>query len=80
MFNWHEPTPLSRMLAIVLFVGIIPTLSFYIGTKYQETRATPTAMRVYDIPRLSAFSQAQLGAASATDGNATSTPEDEPVR
>ena len=80
MFNWHEPTPLSRMLAIVLFVGVIPSLSFYIGTKYQETRSTPTAMRVYDIPRLSAFSQAQLAAASTAEASASSTPEDEPVR
>ena len=68
------------MLAIVLFVGVIPSLSFYIGTKYQETRSTPTAMRVYDIPRLSNYAQSQVGAVSAAEIDATSTPETEADR
>ena len=35
--EWNEVTWYSRIIAILLFVGILPVLNFYIGVKYQET-------------------------------------------
>lgn len=37
MNKWNTVTPLSRFLAVVLFVGIVPVLSFYIGVQYEKT-------------------------------------------
>ena len=34
----HEVTWYSKLAAIFLFVGVVPTLAFYIGIQYQETR------------------------------------------
>ena len=33
--KWNEVTWYSRMIAIVIFVGVLPTLSFYIGMQYK---------------------------------------------
>ncbi len=33
--RWNEVTWYSKLGAIVLFVGVVPALSFYIGTQYQ---------------------------------------------
>jgi fructose-specific phosphotransferase system IIC component len=52
MLNWHEITPLSRMLAIIVFLGIVPALSFYLGMQYQDMLATKSVMRTYDFPKL----------------------------
>lgn len=35
--SFHEVTPHSRMLAIVLFLAVVPGLSFYLGMEYNET-------------------------------------------
>ena len=35
MIRWNELTWYSRLAAIVLFLGVLPTLSFYIGTQYE---------------------------------------------
>ncbi|HVM73686.1 MAG TPA: hypothetical protein VMU13_02285 [Candidatus Paceibacterota bacterium] len=35
--KWNEITWYSRLGAIILLLGIIPALSFYIGTQYQST-------------------------------------------
>jgi hypothetical protein len=67
--NWHEPTPFSRMLGIILFVGVIPVLSFYIGTQYQDMQSTKTAMHVYEFPRLTVY---PASAAAAVTRSATS--------
>ena len=67
--NWHEPTTFSRLLAIILFVGVIPTLSFYIGTQYQDMRSTKDDMVVYEFPRLTSYT-----ATAVTPLEATSTP------
>ena len=37
MIKWQEVTPLSRWASIVLFVGVIPALSFYVGIQYEAT-------------------------------------------
>ncbi len=55
MVNWHEVTPFSRMLAIILFVGVIPALFFYLGMQYQDLLATKGVMHAYDFPRLEHF-------------------------
>lgn len=36
--RWNEYTWYSRLGAFVLFLGVIPALSFYLGTRYQETK------------------------------------------
>lgn len=33
----HEVTPHSRMIALVLFLAVVPVLSFYTGMQYTET-------------------------------------------
>jgi hypothetical protein len=35
--RWNEVTWYSKLGAIILFVGVVPALSFYIGIKYQES-------------------------------------------
>lgn len=37
MVEWNAVTWYSRLAAIIVFVGILPILNFYIGMKYQET-------------------------------------------
>jgi hypothetical protein len=37
MIKWNEVTWYSRILTIVLFIGFMPALSFYVGTQYQQT-------------------------------------------
>ncbi len=38
MVQWHEVTWYSKLGAIIIFVGVVPALSFYIGTQYQLTK------------------------------------------
>lgn len=38
--QWNEITWYSRLIAIVIFFGVVPAVSFYIGTQYQETLNT----------------------------------------
>ena len=33
--KWNKYTWYSKMLAVVFFIGVMPVLSFYIGTQYQ---------------------------------------------
>jgi|SRR3989344_1742957 len=46
--KWHEVTWYSKLGAILLFVGVVPALSFYTGMKYDatqqilNTQASPT--------------------------------------
>ena len=35
--KWHEVTPFSKWSAIILFIFIVPTLTFYIGRQYEST-------------------------------------------
>jgi len=35
--EWNAITWYSRIATIVVFIGILPILNFYIGLKYQET-------------------------------------------
>jgi hypothetical protein len=32
----YKVTPLSKMIAIIFFVGVVPALCFYIGTVYMD--------------------------------------------
>ncbi len=72
MLQWHVVTPFSRMLAIVLFVGAIPALFFYLGMQYQDMKASASLMRIYEFPRLYSFSGTE---ANATLTESTSTVE-----
>jgi len=36
--KWHEVTWYSKLGALILFLGVVPALSFYIGIQYQLTR------------------------------------------
>ncbi len=35
--EWNKVTWYSRLLALVLFLGVIPAIAFYIGVEYQKT-------------------------------------------
>ncbi len=35
--EWNRVTWYSKLLAVILFIGILPVLTFYIGSKYEET-------------------------------------------
>ena len=56
MVNWHEVTPFSRMLAIIVFVGVIPVLFFYLGMQYQDMQEIQSVMHSYSFPRLEHYS------------------------
>jgi hypothetical protein len=36
MIKWNEVTPLSKWLAIIFFLLVLPILSFFIGMQYQQ--------------------------------------------
>jgi hypothetical protein len=36
--KWHEVTWYSKLGAIILFLGVVPVLCFYIGTQYELTQ------------------------------------------
>jgi hypothetical protein len=38
MVQWNEVTWYSKLGAIILFIGVVPALCFYIGTQYAETQ------------------------------------------
>ncbi len=52
MLIWREVTPLSRLVALILFVGVIPTVFFYLGMQYQDAKETQNLLRTYHFPRL----------------------------
>jgi hypothetical protein len=52
MLNWHEVTPLSRVLALIVFLGVVPALSFFLGMQYQDLQDTKNVMHAYGFPRL----------------------------
>jgi FlaG/FlaF family flagellin (archaellin) len=35
--KFNQSTSVTRLIAIVLFVGIVPALAFHIGSVYNET-------------------------------------------
>lgn len=42
MIRWNEVTWYSRLGAVILFLVVVPTLCFYIGTQYQLTISSST--------------------------------------
>ncbi len=58
MFNWHEVTPFSRLFSIVVFVGVVPMLFFYLGTVYQDMLHSKDAIHTYDFPVLQHYPKA----------------------
>jgi hypothetical protein len=39
MIQWNTVTWYSRILSIIVFVGIMPAVNFYIGVQYEQTQA-----------------------------------------
>ncbi len=37
MIKWNEYTWYSKLAAVIFFIGVLPVLTFYIGTQYQAT-------------------------------------------
>lgn len=35
--NWHEPTPHSKLAAIILLLAVVPIIAFYMGMQYEAT-------------------------------------------
>ncbi len=66
MFKMREVTPLSRILAIILFLGVIPVLFFYLGMQYQEARRSADLVQSYGFPRLYTYSVTPQEDASST--------------
>lgn len=38
MVKWKEVTWYSKLAAIIFFIGVLPSLTFYIGTKYEDVK------------------------------------------
>lgn len=74
MVNWHEVTPLSRILALIVFVGVIPLIFFYLGMQYQDMLNTKNVMRTYDFPKLQDYKGITVSAPETAVDSATTTP------
>ncbi len=37
MIKWNTVTWYSRLLSLVFFVGVVPSVSFYLGRLYEDT-------------------------------------------
>ncbi len=46
--KWNEVTPYSKWGAVILFLIIVPALSFFIGIEYQETKDSLNETLVLD--------------------------------
>ncbi len=46
MIDLNKQTRISRMASIMVFVGVVPALSFYIGLEYMLTRHMVEAAEV----------------------------------
>lgn len=58
MIRLNEVTWYSRLCTIVLFVGIMPALSFYVGTQFQETAESIEAASLVTAESLAAGNSA----------------------
>jgi hypothetical protein len=65
MIKFNEVTWYSKLAATIFLLGIFPTLTFYIGIKYQESQDIPRVVEIPFTPRTS----------SVITPVATSTPE-----
>lgn len=50
--EWNKVTWYSRLGAIVFFIGVVPALSFYIGTQYELTAQAVSQADNYASQRL----------------------------
>lgn len=48
--QWNEVTWYSKLFAILFFLGVVPSLSFYIGTQYELTRVSLQNLSLSYIP------------------------------
>ena len=47
MIKWNKVTWYSKLGAIILFVGVLPALAFYIGTQYELTSEVVSGPVIY---------------------------------
>lgn len=50
MIEWNRVTWYSKLGAILLFILVVPVLTFYIGVKYQETKDVVSSAENIYIP------------------------------
>jgi len=50
MIKWNEITWYSRMATIVVFVGIMPVVNFFIGVQYERTEAALIEAQTAQVP------------------------------
>lgn len=48
MIKWNEVTWYSKLGAVILFVAVLPALSFYIGSRVQEEKDKTIIIRLLD--------------------------------
>lgn len=75
MIKWNEITWYSKLGAIILFIAIVPSLTFYIGTQYEKTlvvlnQATTTSA--------TAVGSSSVGGPTSTTGKGDSSGTDAP--
>ena len=65
--KWNEVTWYSRLGAIILFIGIVPALCFYIGAEYGEINQIVSAPQIGQVPPQPVSQLVVSGQASACD-------------
>jgi hypothetical protein len=66
MIKWNEITWYSRLGAIILFLGVVPALSFYIGIQYESILSTQDHSKVVS-PEVGAYPPTIAPLASSTN-------------
>jgi len=59
MIKWNEVTWYSKLLAIIFFIGVLPTLSFYIGGQYQNIKSVEN--KEYDVSNWKTYQNNEYG-------------------
>ncbi|HVM73765.1 MAG TPA: hypothetical protein VMU13_02740 [Candidatus Paceibacterota bacterium] len=59
--KWNEVTWYSRLLAIILFIGVIPTLFFYIGMQYEAIEGKSTTSPTIQSTASQTLNTSQMG-------------------
>ncbi len=57
MIKFNEVTWYSKLAAIIFFIGIVPTLTFYIGTQYQEAKDADDSYVVASAPAFTSHTE-----------------------
>lgn len=76
--KWNEVTWYSRLLAIIIFIAVLPAMAFYVGTKYQETadilsRTHSVSVTAEDFTPVTASSTDNSSVATSPSSTSTTT-------